>query len=167
MSDHQDDTHELVQHADDAYEAIRALNHRTWRAIPAPLAYGLLGNLNNLGCGLDQLLRQLSDGLTRSLTEYDVYDNNRDPADSVATATKAMHTAARHAHELGVLLSTAQTAINQQGYTLPNDTDDSDGSDKDDEGDEDDLDDGGCQGHPAGPFDPMGVTVYCDGTCQQ
>jgi hypothetical protein len=24
---------------------------------------------------------------------------------------------------------------------------------------------GECDGHPAGPFDPMGVTVYCDGTC--
>lgn len=23
-----------------------------------------------------------------------------------------------------------------------------------------------CQGHPAGPFDPMGVTVYCDGSCR-
>lgn len=23
-----------------------------------------------------------------------------------------------------------------------------------------------CQGHPAGPFDPMGQTVYCDGTCR-
>jgi hypothetical protein len=22
-----------------------------------------------------------------------------------------------------------------------------------------------CQGHPAGPFDPMGETVYCDGSC--
>lgn len=22
-----------------------------------------------------------------------------------------------------------------------------------------------CEGHPAGPFDPMGVTVYCDGSC--
>ena len=22
-----------------------------------------------------------------------------------------------------------------------------------------------CEGHPAGPFDPMGETVYCDGTC--
>jgi hypothetical protein len=22
-----------------------------------------------------------------------------------------------------------------------------------------------CPGHPAGPFDPMGQTVYCDGTC--
>lgn len=23
-----------------------------------------------------------------------------------------------------------------------------------------------CDGHPAGPFDPMGETVYCDGTCK-
>lgn len=23
-----------------------------------------------------------------------------------------------------------------------------------------------CLGHPAGPLDPMGVTVYCDGTCR-
>jgi hypothetical protein len=22
-----------------------------------------------------------------------------------------------------------------------------------------------CEGHPAGPYDPMGVTVFCDGTC--
>jgi hypothetical protein len=27
-------------------------------------------------------------------------------------------------------------------------------------------DDAQCPGHPAGPFDPMGQTVYCDGTCQ-
>jgi hypothetical protein len=155
------DHDELVQHADGAHEAIRALNHRTWRAIPAPLAYGLLGTLNNLGHGLDQLLRQLSDGLTRSLTEYDVYDNHRDPAESVAVATMAMRTAARHAHELGVVLSTAQTAINQQGYNPPDDADVSDRNDEGNDGDE------GCQGHPAGPFDPMGVTVYCDGTCRR
>jgi hypothetical protein len=24
---------------------------------------------------------------------------------------------------------------------------------------------GECDGHPAGPFDPMGQTVYCDGSC--
>lgn len=22
-----------------------------------------------------------------------------------------------------------------------------------------------CDGHPAGPYDPLGQTVYCDGTC--
>jgi hypothetical protein len=25
----------------------------------------------------------------------------------------------------------------------------------------------GCEGHEAGPFDPMGETVYCDGSCRQ
>lgn len=24
---------------------------------------------------------------------------------------------------------------------------------------------GECEGHPAGPFDPMGETAYCNGTC--
>lgn len=28
------------------------------------------------------------------------------------------------------------------------------------------YDEGGCQGHPAGPGDPMGETVYCDGSCR-
>lgn len=23
-----------------------------------------------------------------------------------------------------------------------------------------------CNGHPAGPYDPMGQTVYCDGSCR-
>lgn len=23
-----------------------------------------------------------------------------------------------------------------------------------------------CQGHPPGPFDPMGETVFCDGSCR-
>ena len=27
-------------------------------------------------------------------------------------------------------------------------------------------DDDGCEGHPAGPMDPMGETVYCDGRCR-
>lgn len=25
----------------------------------------------------------------------------------------------------------------------------------------------GCEGHPAGPYDPMGVTVICDGSCRR
>lgn len=31
---------------------------------------------------------------------------------------------------------------------------------------DDDDEDDDCQGHPAGPFDPMGVTTYCDGSCR-
>jgi len=112
----------LVRHAEDAYEAIRALNHGTYRTIPAPLAYDLLGNLNAVGYGLAQLLGQISDGLRRSLAEYEVYDHNRDPADSVATASALMKEAAFDAARLGDLLNAAQIAINLQGYHLPDDT---------------------------------------------
>jgi hypothetical protein len=28
------------------------------------------------------------------------------------------------------------------------------------------LEPASCEGHPAGPYDPMGETVYCDGSCQ-
>lgn len=24
-----------------------------------------------------------------------------------------------------------------------------------------------CEGHPSGPYDAMGVTVYCDGSCRR
>jgi hypothetical protein len=112
-----DNSETLVRHADTAFEAIRALNHGTYRTLPAPTIYALLGNLQSAaGSGLAQLLGQMADGLTRSLTEYDVYDNNRDPAESVALATEAMREAAHHAQALGRLLSEAQSAISMQGY---------------------------------------------------
>jgi hypothetical protein len=116
MEDHLMSDDDLVQHADDAYEAIRALNHGTYRTLPAPLVYDLLGNLNNVGYGLAQLLGQISVGLAQSLTEYDVYARNRDPAESVAVANDAMRSAAMLAHDIGALLAAAQTAINSQGY---------------------------------------------------
>lgn len=31
--------------------------------------------------------------------------------------------------------------------------------------DAEDADEPECEGHPAGPFDPMGETTYCDGSC--
>jgi hypothetical protein len=112
-------TADPVQRSADAYDAIRALNHSTRGAMPAPLVYDLLGNLNNAGYGLNQLLRQISDGLSRSLTEYDVYDHNRGPAESVAIANQAIRRAAQHAHQMGELLAAAQVAINLQGFNLP------------------------------------------------
>jgi hypothetical protein len=35
------------------------------------------------------------------------------------------------------------------------------------EEDESESADEGCQGHPAGPNDPMGQTVTCDGSCRE
>ncbi len=108
----------LVQHADEAAEAIRLLNHGAYRSIPAPLAYDLLGRLARLGFGLAQLAEQISAGLSRSLTDYDVYDLNRDPAASVAIAAEALIAASNRAQRLGYHLDEAQAAIHLQGYNL-------------------------------------------------
>ena len=107
---------ELVKLADDVYECVRALNHGTFRTTPAPLVYALTGNLKEAGWGLSQLAEQLGSGLRRSLDEYDVYDNNRDPADSVDQAQAHLQHAAHLARELGQAFEQAQGAINQQGY---------------------------------------------------
>jgi hypothetical protein len=37
---------------------------------------------------------------------------------------------------------------------------------EDEESDDEESEDEECDGHPAGPFDAMGVTVYCDGSCR-
>jgi hypothetical protein len=114
-------TDDLVQHTDNVHESIRALNHITidTRSLPAPVVYQMLGNLNNAGYGLAQLLGQLSNNLIRSLADYDVYDNAGDPTEAVGAASAAMRQAADLARQIGTLLSSAQSAINQQGYNTP------------------------------------------------
>lgn len=108
-----------VQLADDAYEAIRGINHLSISGgIPAPIVYDVLGNLKTAGgYGLQQTLSQLGEGLGLSLQKYDVYDGEgRVPAESVATARAALEQAANLAHQVGLLLDQAQSAINLQGY---------------------------------------------------
>src|SRR6266540_1447415 len=110
----------MNERADAAYEALRALNHATLgQSIPAPVAYDLLGSLRQTAGALSQLARQLGHGLERSLVTYDVYDDNRDPAASVAMAVHALTVAADQSHHTGNALATAQAAINLQGYRLP------------------------------------------------
>ena len=66
--------------ADEAYEAIRAINHRTmWARLPAPVVYSILGSLKGVGYLLPQALTQLASGLGRSLDEDLVSeDDDRD-----------------------------------------------------------------------------------------
>lgn len=108
----------VVQNADDSYESTRAvaraINNAT--AIPAPLAYEILGNLKGVAHALSEVGNSLGPGLRRSLDAYDVYDNNRAPADSVAMAQAVLEQAAQHLAQAGELLSEAQSAINLQGY---------------------------------------------------
>lgn len=109
----------IVRLADDAYQALRALNHHTIHgAIPAPVLYEILGHLKLLGPALGQLLGQLGDSLEQSLTEYDVYDDDGgDSATTIACCGEFLAGAADHARRLGRMLATAQTAITNQGYS--------------------------------------------------
>ena len=113
-----DDIPRLVQLADAAQEAIRAINHLTLGShTPAPVVYDALGNLKGIGTRLPQALTQLAAGLGRSLDAYDVYeDEGRDPVQSVATATDHRTRAAGLAVELGQELEKAQAAISGQGF---------------------------------------------------
>ncbi|AOY74317.1 hypothetical protein [Paenarthrobacter ureafaciens] len=113
-----DETPEVIRAADDAYEAIRSINHLTITQIhPAPTVYSVLGNLKGLGHMLPQACTQLAKSLGRSLDEYDVYeDDGRDPIQSVAAATDHLTRAAQLAAELGAELEKAQSAISHQGY---------------------------------------------------
>ena len=107
--------------AQEAYEAVRSINHATiftGDGIPAPVVYRVLGFLQSAGgYGMAQALGQLVRGLERSMSTYDVYeDDGRDPADSVAHAINALTDAADLLQRVGRLLDDAQAAISRQGY---------------------------------------------------
>lgn len=112
------DTPPIVDLAEDAHAAIRAINHATLHgAVPAPVLYGVLGTLKQLGPGLHQALAQLGDALAQSPAAYRVYeDDGTDPATSIATCRAALTAAAAHAARLGDLLEAAQQSIARQGY---------------------------------------------------
>lgn len=106
--------------ADVAYEAVRAMNHITNSAhpIPAPVAYSVLGNVSGMAGMLPQLCDQLVRGLEASLTaaDFEIYDNNGEPAASVAAAQADLERAAALARQAAEAFAAAQVAINSQGY---------------------------------------------------
>lgn len=107
--------------AQEAYEAIRRINHATiftGDGLPAPVVYRTLGFLQSAGgYGLAQALGQLARGLERSLDTHDVYeDDGRDPVESVAHAVDAITEAVVLLEYVGPLLDYAQAAISRQGY---------------------------------------------------
>ncbi|TDE88171.1 hypothetical protein EXU48_23920 [Occultella glacieicola] len=110
---------DVTQLADQAYEAIRGLNHATiTTAYPAPTVYNVLGNLSHAGGhGLQQALTQIAGGLRRSLEEYDVHqDDGSDPAIAVEEAAQHLQQASELAREVGRLIDQAQAAISRQSY---------------------------------------------------
>ena len=109
----------VARWADQAAQAVRAINHATIAGppLPAPSVYDALGGLTRLGYSLDQAAGQLADRLSASAATFDLYqDDGADPAAAIAAATAALTQAARQAHEFGLLLAQAQSAIARQGY---------------------------------------------------
>ena len=102
---------------EDAYGAIRAINHLTGHGpISAPTVYRILGELKGVGHLLPQACVQMARGLQESLDAFDVYDLRRDPSESVTETVIQLKQALREAAEFGELLEAAQTAISEQGY---------------------------------------------------
>ena len=103
-----------------AYESVRAINHLTNHGaiVPAPTLYRVLGELKGVGYLLPQALDQLGRGLSASLEQLDVTEDDptRDPRASVATALSFLDQAAQLARDLGATLEAAQSAIGGQGY---------------------------------------------------
>lgn len=99
-----------------AYEAVRAFNHRTHGAvITPPDAYAVLGVAKQLAAALPQACAQLSAGLVAAADQFDLYDGNRQPAVSIDQCAAALRAAAEHADTAYLALERAQTAINFTG----------------------------------------------------
>ncbi|WP_433718626.1 hypothetical protein [Microbacterium laevaniformans] len=114
------DVNALVAHADDAFDAVRAMNHGTiWESqyVAPPTPYRLLGNLSTAGGhGLAQLLGQLADRLDESAARDDLYDaEGGDPGLAAATAVALLRDSAERARAVGVLLDRAQSAVASVG----------------------------------------------------
>jgi hypothetical protein len=118
VSDYTTRAEALARLADEAAEAVRAINHLTITgpALPAPSAYEVLGCLKLVGYGLSQANHQLAARLSDSASMFELYEcDGRDPGDSISAAVTALQRAAEHAQAVGVLLDKAQSSIAGQG----------------------------------------------------
>lgn len=112
---------QLIDMTVEADEQLRTMCHVliNTRSTPAPLVYDLVPRFAGIGSKLEQLCGYLAAGLENSLEEYDVYDRNRDPAESVAMAKEQFAVAIYAARTFWEAMNKAQSAINLQGYNLP------------------------------------------------
>jgi hypothetical protein len=115
-------TNELAGLAEDAYEAIRALNHKTQGSkLNAPTIYTMLDDLASTCHGMQQLLDQLGQALARSVAEDDVYDLKGDPRDTLSAARAQFAEAGKAVERAGRLIRDAHVTINSQGIKDPRD----------------------------------------------
>jgi hypothetical protein len=101
---------------DDAYQSIRSFTrHTRGRSIAAPEAYRVLGEAAAIAAIFPQALNQVGEGLRSALREYDVYDQDRAPAESVDMAQSELAAAADAFQRAYAHLNAAQAVISLQG----------------------------------------------------
>lgn len=112
----------LAQEGHAFHAALHAIALRSRATHPAPVVSGVLGNLQTIGHFLPETCAQLAQGLVRSLSDYDVTeDDGTNPAESIMRAREHLSRAAELAEELGTELAKAQEALAGQGYRIPRD----------------------------------------------
>ncbi|GGC69767.1 hypothetical protein IEU95_01815 [Hoyosella rhizosphaerae] len=109
-------TTRLIEHAQTASEAIRAIAHDTPDVPSAPELYDVLADLKYVPHRLPDALTKFRQALVRSLDELDVFDDARDPQDSVSRCNAHLVTAAELLATAGEHLEKAQAALSAQGY---------------------------------------------------
>lgn len=108
---------DVLRHAGIAREAARAMNHVAPVVMPAPVAYDVLAELKGLGHLLPDALDKISVGLHRSLSEFEIHENDgADPVERNALSRAHLANAAKLAGLMGDELEAAQAAISQQGF---------------------------------------------------
>jgi len=123
MSNDDDERRDVTDDANDVYDSMRAMVRAMPSNNPGPYAYRILGNLKLAGGSmLRDALNKMSDGLSRSLIDFDNYmDDKSDPAAAVLKAKEHLARAARFAEMVGQELEMAQSEIASLGYRTPGD----------------------------------------------
>lgn len=110
----------LAQEGHALHAALHAITQRSRATHPAPVVYGVLGNLKTIGQFLPETCTQLAQGLVKSLDDYDVTEGDgTDPAESIMRAREHLSRAAELAEQLGAELAKAQEALSRQECRIP------------------------------------------------
>jgi hypothetical protein len=108
---------DVLRHAGDTRDAIRALSRTMPASLPAPIASELIGDLEAACHELPLALNQIVASLTRSLSDFDMEDDDgTNPRVSVMAANLHLSLAAELADQLGDVLQQARSALAHQRY---------------------------------------------------
>lgn len=111
---------------EDAYEALRAIAHRTQHQIPPAEAYQIIGSLKRTPHLLPQLFTEIARGLLESLDTFEITEHldrpleegelPPEPTVKMTEAAEHLMKAAKLSAQAGLELEKAQTAVSTQSH---------------------------------------------------